>query len=91
MKPFAMVVPENVTTRTTKRVLENGLVVTFTHWLNTHRMSIRKKAASVKGKCLLSRLGANIIHGWLLSDLFAYYLTFGGQSLYTHRMTSRLL
>jgi hypothetical protein len=31
MKPFAMVVPENVTTRTTKRVLENGLAVMFTH------------------------------------------------------------
>ena len=31
MKSFAMVVPENVTTSTTKRVSEDGLAVTFTH------------------------------------------------------------
>jgi hypothetical protein len=31
MKPFAMVVPENVTTSATKRVSEDRLAVTLTH------------------------------------------------------------
>ncbi len=48
MKPCALIVPVDVTARTTKRVLEVVLSETFTHQVSTHELSIVEKAILVK-------------------------------------------